>query len=226
MKPQIAELLSAALDQLKHAAVLPADVQPRIQVDNTRDKTHGDLATNLAMMLAKPAGKNPRELAQLLVDALPRSSLVQKVEIAGPGFINFYLSEESTSSLVRAVLEAKDQYGRSNEGAGRKVQVEFVSANPTGPLHIGHGRGAAVGDCMCRLLEATGWDVTREFYYNDAGQQINNLALSVQARCKGLTPDDASWPEDGYRGDYITDVADSYMAGNTVDADDQHVTGA
>lgn len=225
MKPQIAELLSAALDQLKHAAVLPADVQPRIQVDNTRDKTHGDLATNLAMMLAKPAGKNPRELAQLLVDALPQSSLVQKVEIAGPGFINFYLSEESTSSLVRAVLEAQDQYGRSNEGAGRKVQVEFVSANPTGPLHIGHGRGAAVGDCMCRLLEATGWDVTREFYYNDAGQQINNLALSVQARCKGLTPDDASWPEDGYRGDYIIDLAESFMRGDTVSSEDQSFTG-
>ena len=225
MKPQIAELLSAALDQLKTDAVLPADVQPRIQVDNTRDKSHGDLATNLAMMLAKPAGKNPRELAQLLVDALPESSLVQKVEIAGPGFINFYLSEESTSSLVRAVLEGKDQYGRSNEGAGRKVQVEFVSANPTGPLHIGHGRGAAVGDCMCRLLEATGWDVTREFYYNDAGQQINNLALSVQARCKGLTPDDASWPEDGYRGDYIIDLAESFMRGDTVSSEDQSFTG-
>ncbi len=225
MKPQIAELLSAAVDELKNTAVLPAGVQPRIQVDNTRDKAHGDLATNLAMMLAKPAGKNPRELAQLLVDALPESSLVQKVEIAGPGFINFYLSEESTSSLVRAVLEGKDQYGRSNEGAGRKVQVEFVSANPTGPLHIGHGRGAAVGDCMCRLLEATGWDVTREFYYNDAGQQINNLALSVQARCKGLTPDDASWPEDGYRGDYIVDLAESFMRGDTVSSEDQSFTG-
>ncbi len=225
MKPQIAELLSAAVDELKNTAVLSAEVQPRIQVDNTRDKAHGDLATNLAMMLAKPAGKNPRELAQMLVDALPASSLVQKVEIAGPGFINFYLSEESTSSLVRAVLEAKDQYGRSNEGAGRKVQVEFVSANPTGPLHIGHGRGAAVGDCMCRLLEATGWDVTREFYYNDAGQQINNLALSVQARCKGLTPDDASWPEDGYRGDYIKDLAESFMRGDTVSSEDQSFTG-
>ena len=225
MKPQIAELLSAAVDELKNTAVLPAGVQPRIQVDNTRDKAHGDLATNLAMMLAKPAGKNPRELAQMLVDALPASSLVQKVEIAGPGFINFYLSEESTSSLVRAVLEGKDQYGRSNEGAGRKVQVEFVSANPTGPLHIGHGRGAAVGDCMCRLLEATGWDVTREFYYNDAGQQINNLALSVQARCKGLTPDDASWPEDGYRGDYIVDLAESFMRGDTVSSEDQSFTG-
>lgn len=225
MKPQISELLSAAVGVLKDQNLLPADLAPRIQVDNTRDKAHGDLATNLAMMLAKPAGKNPRELAQLLVEALPESSLVNKVEIAGPGFINFYLSDESTSSLVRAVLEQKTTYGRSNVGDGKKVQVEFVSANPTGPLHIGHGRGAAVGDCLCRLLEATGWDVTREFYYNDAGQQINNLALSVQARCKGLTPDDASWPEDGYRGDYIIDLAESFMRGDTVSSEDQSFTG-
>jgi arginyl-tRNA synthetase len=225
MKPQISELLSAAVGVLKDQNLLPADLAPRIQVDNTRDKAHGDLATNLAMMLAKPAGKNPRELAQLLVEALPESSLVNKVEIAGPGFINFYLSDESTSSLVRAVLEQKTNYGRSNVGEGKKVQVEFVSANPTGPLHIGHGRGAAVGDCLCRLLEATGWDVTREFYYNDAGQQINNLALSVQARCKGLTPDDASWPEDGYRGDYIIDLAESFMRGDTVSSEDQSFTG-
>ncbi len=226
MKPQIAELLSAAVASLKAQGTLPADLEPRIQIDNTRDKAHGDLATNLAMMLAKPAGKNPRELAQLLVDALPANTLVEKVDIAGPGFINFYLSDASTASLVKAVLEQKEAYGRNNDGAGRKVQVEFVSANPTGPLHIGHGRGAAVGDCICRLLDASGWDVTREFYYNDAGAQINNLALSVQARCKGLTPDDASWPEDGYRGDYIVDLANSYMNGDTVESADQSFTGA
>ncbi|MAD44799.1 MAG: arginine--tRNA ligase [Oceanospirillaceae bacterium] len=225
MKPQIAELLSAAVTNLKSQDVLPADLEPRIQVENTRDKSHGDLATNLAMMLAKPAGKNPRELAQLLVDAIPQNSLVEKVDIAGPGFINFFLSDASTASLVQAVLEQKEDYGRNNDGAGRKVQVEFVSANPTGPLHIGHGRGAAVGDCICRLLDASGWDVTREFYYNDAGQQINNLALSVQARCKGLTPDDASWPEDGYRGDYIVELADSFMRGDTVESEDQSFTG-
>ncbi|WP_419811923.1 arginine--tRNA ligase [Bacterioplanoides sp.] len=225
MKPQIAELLSTVVATLKAQEVIPAELEPRINVENTRDKAHGDLATNLAMMLAKPAKKNPRELAQLIVDALPESELVEKVEIAGPGFINFYLSDASTNSLIKAVLEQKEQYGRSNEGAGRKVQVEFVSANPTGPLHIGHGRGAAVGDCLCRLLDATGWDVTREFYYNDAGAQINNLALSVQARCKGLTPDDASWPEDGYRGDYIKDLADSFMAGDTVVSEDQSFTG-
>ena len=226
MKPQIAELLSAAVASLKAQGTLPTDLEPRIQIDNTRDKAHGDLATNLAMMLAKPAGKNPRELAQLLVDALPANTLVEKVEIAGPGFINFYLSDASTASLVKAVLEQKEAYGRNNDGAGRKVQVEFVSANPTGPLHIGHGRGAAVGDCICRLLDASGWDVTREFYYNDAGAQINNLALSVQARCKGLTPDDASWPEDGYRGDYIVELANSYMNGDTVESADQSFTGA
>ncbi|UXD86193.1 arginine--tRNA ligase [Thalassolituus hydrocarboniclasticus] len=226
MKPQIAELLSAAVASLKAQGTLPADLEPRIQIDNTRDKAHGDLATNLAMMLAKPAGKNPRELAQLLVDALPANTLVEKVEIAGPGFINFYLSDASTASLVKAVLEQKEAYGRNSDGAGRKVQVEFVSANPTGPLHIGHGRGAAVGDCICRLLDASGWDVTREFYYNDAGAQINNLALSVQARCKGLTPDDASWPEDGYRGDYIVELANSYMNGDTVESADQSFTGA
>ncbi|ASP38246.1 arginine--tRNA ligase [Bacterioplanes sanyensis] len=225
MKPQIAELLSAAVANLKSEDVLPQDLEPRIQVDNTRDKAHGDLASNLAMMLAKPAGKKPRELAQLLCDALPASELVEKVEIAGPGFINVYLSDASTSSLVKTVLEQKNQYGRSDEGAGRKVQVEFVSANPTGPLHIGHGRGAAVGDCLSRLLEATGWDVTREFYYNDAGAQITNLALSVQARCKGLTPEDAGWPQDGYRGEYIIDLANSFMAGDTVESEDQSFTG-
>lgn len=225
MKPQIAELLSAAVTNLKSQGVLPDDLEPRIQVENTRDKSHGDLATNLAMMLAKPAGKNPRELAQLLVAALPANNLVEKVEIAGPGFINFYLSDASTASLIKAVLEQKEAYGRNNDGAGRKVQVEFVSANPTGPLHIGHGRGAAVGDCICRLLDASGWDVTREFYYNDAGQQISNLALSVQARCKGMTPDDLGWPEDGYRGDYIVELAESYMNGDTVSSEDQSYTG-
>lgn len=225
MKPQIAELLNAAVNVLKEQNILPADLEPRIQVDNTRDKAHGDLATNLAMMLAKPAGKNPRELAQLLVDAIPASSLVEKTVIAGPGFINFYLSEESTTSLIQAVLEQKEKYGHSNVGEGRKVQVEFVSANPTGPLHIGHGRGAAVGDSLCRLLAATGWDVTSEFYYNDAGQQINNLGLSVQARCKGLTPDHESWPENGYRGDYITELAESFMRGDSITAADQSFTG-
>ncbi|MCV6611279.1 MAG: arginine--tRNA ligase [Amphritea sp.] len=225
MKQHIADLINTALNTLIEDGVLPADVQPRIMVENTRDKAHGDFASNIALTLAKAAGTNPRELSQKICAALPASDNVEKTEIAGPGFINFFVSDASTASLVASILEQKDQYGRNNDGADRKVQVEFVSANPTGPLHIGHGRGAAVGDCLCRLMDANGWEVTREFYYNDAGQQINNLALSVQARCKGLTPEDPSWPADGYRGDYIVELAESYMRKETVESADQTFTG-
>jgi arginyl-tRNA synthetase len=150
--------------------------------------------------------------------------VIRKTEIAGPGFINFFAATDAIAGIVSQILDAGDTFGRSMIGAGEKVQVEFVSANPTGPLHVGHGRGAAIGDCLCRLLEATGFDVTSEFYYNDAGAQINNLMLSVQARAQGLGPDDAGWPENGYRGDYISDVAKAYLAGDTVIADDRKVT--
>ncbi|RUR27624.1 arginine--tRNA ligase [Vreelandella nanhaiensis] len=224
MKDTIISLLNGAVDALKHQGVLPADLQPNIKVDPTKDKAHGDYATNLALMLAKPAGKNPRELAGTLIAALPESDAIQKTEIAGPGFINFFAAADAAAQIVAQVLDSGDAFGRSLVGKGEKVQVEFVSANPTGPLHVGHGRGAAIGDCLSRLLEATGYDVTREFYYNDAGAQIANLARSVQARAKGLGPDDASWPEDGYRGEYITDVANDYLAGKTVTADDREVT--
>lgn len=226
MKDIIISLLDEALATLKQQGIVPQDTTPAIKVDPTRDKAHGDYASNLALMLAKPAGKQPRELAKLLIDALPRSNAVQRVEIAGPGFINVFAATDAVAQIVPSILDTGDTFGRSLLGAGQKVQVEFVSANPTGPLHVGHGRGAAIGDCLCRLLEATGFDVTREFYYNDAGAQIGNLALSVQSRVKGLTPDDDAWPDDGYRGDYINDVALSYLAGDTVDADDQHVTAA
>ncbi|MAY40767.1 MULTISPECIES: arginine--tRNA ligase [unclassified Neptuniibacter] len=226
MKHVIAELIDSALKVLIENGALPEDVQPKIMVENTRDKSHGDYASNIALTLAKPARCNPRQLAEKLVEALPQSDNLTRTEIAGPGFINFFISEASTNSLITSILDQKENYGRNNEGAGKKVQVEFVSANPTGPLHIGHGRGAAVGDCLCRIMDANGWDVTREFYYNDAGQQINNLALSVQARCKNLTPDDESWPADGYRGDYIIDLAESYMRGETVESEDQSFTGA
>lgn len=225
MKEQLTHLIQSALDTLIANGTLAADISPRIMVENTKDKTHGDFATNIALMLAKPAGKNPRELAQLISAALPASEYLEKTDIAGPGFINFFVNSASTSSLIKAILQAGSSYGCSNTGQGQKVQVEFVSANPTGPLHIGHGRGAAVGDCLCRILSASGWDVTREFYYNDAGQQINNLALSVQARCKNITPEDPSWPADGYRGDYIIDLAASFMRGDTVKSEDQSFTG-
>ncbi|MGP9466824.1 arginine--tRNA ligase [Halomonas sp. TP35] len=224
MKDTIVSLLNGAIDALKHQGVLPDDLQPNIKVDPTKDKAHGDYATNLALMLAKPAGKNPRELAEALIAALPESDALQKTEIAGPGFINFFAAADAAAQIVVQVLDSGDAFGRSMVGKAEKVQIEFVSANPTGPLHVGHGRGAAIGDCLCRLLEATGYDVTREFYYNDAGAQIANLARSVQARAKNLGPDDESWPEDGYRGEYITDVANDYLAGKTVTADDREVT--
>ncbi|GAB3284942.1 arginine--tRNA ligase [Parahaliea aestuarii] len=226
MKQELSALIQQALDALQAQGVLPADTTPDIQIDRTRDPAHGDLASNVALTLAKAAGKNPRELAGLICAALPAAGFVKATEVAGPGFINFFLSEASSLAVVQRILEQGERFGCSNEGEGRKVQVEFVSANPTGPLHVGHGRGAAVGDSLCRLLAATGWDVSSEFYYNDAGAQISNLALSVQARCKGLGPDDANWPEDGYRGDYIKDVASAYMAGEKIDAEDRHVTGA
>ncbi|HNN87038.1 MAG: arginine--tRNA ligase [Pseudomonadales bacterium] len=227
MKQPLAELIQTALLNLQTEGVLPADsAPPSVQIDNTRDKSHGDLASNIAMVLAKKAGKAPRDLAAAILAALPENTLIAKAEIAGPGFINFFLASDAQTAVVARILAERENFGHSNSGAGRKVQVEFVSANPTGPLHVGHGRGAAIGDCLCRLLTATGWEVTREFYYNDAGAQINNLALSVQARATGLTPDDAAWPADGYRGDYITDVAEAYLVGKKIDADDQHVVGA
>jgi len=230
MKNHVAELIGQALAQLQTSGDLPSDLfdekAAQIQVDHTKDKTHGDLASNIAMLLAKSAKRAPRQLAELIVGALPQSPRVSKVAIAGPGFINFFLSGAAQTAIVEDILRAGATFGCNNDGANRKVQVEYVSANPTGPLHVGHGRGAAVGDSMCRLLAASGWDVTREFYYNDAGVQINNLALSVQARCKGFGPSDADWPADGYRGDYIRDVADAYMAGESVHADDRHVSGA
>ncbi len=226
MKERLSQLILQALDALVDQGHLPGNLDPTIQIDRTRDKSHGDLASNIALVLAKPAGRNPRELAKLICDQLPTASFLARTEIAGPGFINFFLSASSSQEVIRTILEQGDAFGTSSAGAGRQVQVEYVSANPTGPLHVGHGRGAAVGDCLCRLLEATGWTVSREFYYNDAGQQISNLALSVQARCKSLEPADPAWPEDGYRGDYIKEVAAAYLRGDRVDATDQHVSGS
>ncbi|WP_110708079.1 arginine--tRNA ligase [Salinicola sp. CR57] len=224
MKETITQLLDTAVATLQGAGELPADLSPAIKVDPTRDKAHGDYATNLALVLAKPAGCKPRDLADKLIAALPENDAIRRTEIAGPGFINFFAATDAIAGIVSQILDAGDTFGRSLIGAGEKVQVEFVSANPTGPLHVGHGRGAAIGDCLCRLLEATGFDVTREFYYNDAGAQINNLMRSVQARAQGLGPDDEGWPEDGYRGDYIADVAQAYLGGETVTADDREVT--
>ncbi|TNE79878.1 MAG: arginine--tRNA ligase, partial [Gammaproteobacteria bacterium] len=179
MKETVSELLQSALAKLQSEGTLPADQTFTPQVGNTKDKAHGDYACNIALVASKSAGCPPRQLAEALIARLPESSAVDKVEIAGPGFINFFMSTSSAFAIVETILKEGDVFGRNNSGQGKKVQVEFVSANPTGPLHVGHGRGAAIGDCLCRLLEANGYDVTREFYYNDAGAQINNLALSV-----------------------------------------------
>ena len=225
MNDHLRQLLDQALTRLRAEADLPESL-PSPQVERTRDRSHGDFASNIALMLARPARRKPRELAERIVALLPDSPQVERVEVAGPGFINFFLAPLAHHAVIDRVLTAGADYGRAATGAGRRVQIEFVSANPTGPLHVGHGRGAAIGDSLARLLEATGWAVTREFYYNDAGQQIGNLARSVQARGRGLTPGDPDWPEEGYRGDYIQDVARAYLAGETVDADDRHVAAA
>ncbi|MFK7976482.1 MAG: arginine--tRNA ligase [Halioglobus sp.] len=224
MKEELQALISKSLETLVANNVLPETLTPQIKIDRTKDKSHGDLATNIALTLAKPAGKNPRELAQLICESLPQSDLISKTEIAGPGFINFYLSAQSNHAVINTILSQGKAFGTSNTGSGRKLQIEFVSANPTGPLHVGHGRGAAVGDSLCRLLSATGWDVASEFYYNDAGAQIDNLALSVQARCKGIEPGADGWPDDGYQGGYIVDLASAFLAGESVTASDREVT--
>ena len=226
MKAQLRELVLQAIKSLQNDTVLPADlVLPGFVIERARSREHGDFACNIAMLLAKPARAKPRELAEKLVAALPANALVEKVEIAGPGFINFYLAASAYHAEVRQILDVGDAYGRSESGAGKTVGVEFVSANPTGPLHVGHGRNAVIGDCLSRLFDATGWNVQREFYYNDAGVQIANLAISVQARARGVLPNDSNWPENGYRGDYIADVARAYLDHEPVVADGETVIG-
>jgi len=225
VKDSLRHIVLQAIQRLQEQAVLPPDANVAFVLERTRNKDHGDFASNAALLLAKAARKNPRQLAEALVGALPADAQIAKVEIAGPGFINFFLGAGAYHAEVRRVFAQGDAYGTHASGNGRTVGVEFVSANPTGPLHVGHGRAAAIGDCLARVLGANGWNVKREFYYNDAGVQIQNLALSVQARARGIAPDDANWPADGYRGDYIADVAKSYLAGDTVDADGHTIVG-
>ncbi len=226
MKQQLHDLVLQAFAALQHDHTLPADLEaPDFVIERARNREHGDFATNAAMLLARPARRNPRELAQALVAALPTSERVDRVEIAGPGFINFFLSPAAYHAEIGQVLDRGAHYGRNGSGNGHVVGVEFVSANPTGPLHVGHGRNAALGDCIARLLDASGWDVRREFYYNDAGVQIHNLAVSTQARARGLSPGEEGWPEDGYRGEYIAEVARAYLDGESVRVEGHTVTG-
>ncbi len=207
IKSHLTDLLTQALARV--APQYPASI---IALERPKQAAHGDWACNVAMQLARELKRNPRELAQALVAALPNSAWLAQAELAGPGFINLRLKPAAKLEAVRAVLAAGARYGHSDAGRGRPILVEFVSANPTGPLHVGHGRQAALGDAIAALLEAQGWKVAREFYYNDAGVQIENLALSVQARARAQAGDAAAFPESGYHGEYINEIAAEYLA--------------
>ncbi len=231
MKAHLTQLLAIAAKTIIQKNGAPDTTEFNILLERPKSAEHGDFATNLALALAKPLKQNPRTIATQIIEALPVSEYIAKTEIAGAGFINFFLNAQSQQAVVKDILTAGAQYGRNQngqdaEGKPQKVQVEFVSANPTGPLHVGHGRGAAVGDCLARLLDANGWDVTREFYYNDAGAQIDNLTRSVLARCKGISVEHESFPENGYRGEYINDIAAAFLTKHTVVADDIEVTAS
>ena len=218
-KEQIAALFQQALTPHLAGTELSA---PAIILERPRDPSHGDFACNIAMQLAKALKKNPRELAQAIAQDVMgnplREGLIANVEIAGPGFMTVRLVAGSKQAIVTRVLQEGAGYGKTHDAAGQKVLVEFVSANPTGPLHVGHGRQGALGDAISALLEAQGYQVQREFYYNDAGVQIATLANSVQARALGKNPGDADWPESAYNGDYITDIAVDFVAKKTVSA--------
>ena len=207
MKSRLKDLVAEAVTNLQQNGTLPADLDPSIQLERTRDSNHGDFACNIAMLLAKPARAKPRDLAEKIVAAIPASSEVEKIEIAGPGFINFFLKADAITAVIPAILEAGEAFGRSTVGNDKKVQVEFVSANPTGPLHVGHGRGAAYGAAVADLLTAAGFEVHREYYVNDAGRQMDILAASVWLRYLELCGEELPFPTNGYKGDYVWDIA-------------------
>jgi arginyl-tRNA synthetase len=219
-KTSAAALLRAAL-----ARMAPEAADAEIVLERPRDPAHGDLACNLALQLGKRLKRNPRQIADSLVAALHglpdfAQGAIERAEVAGPGFINLRLRASVQQAVIEEILRAGARYGHVTAGDARRIQVEFVSANPTGPLHVGHGRQAALGDAIARLLESQGHAVTREFYYNDAGAQVRNLTLSVQARARGLRPGDPGWPEQAYNGEYVQDIADDFLARKTVGAAD------
>ncbi|CAG9227855.1 arginine--tRNA ligase [Burkholderia vietnamiensis] len=232
-KQTLEALLADSVAQVAHA-LKGADAEfviPAITLERPKVAAHGDVACNVAMQLAKPLGTNPRQLAERIVAALvaqpAAQGLVDAAEIAGPGFINLRVSAAAKQAVIVAVFEQGRAFGTSQREKGKRVLVEFVSANPTGPLHVGHGRQAALGDVLANVIASQGYAVHREFYYNDAGVQIANLAISTQARARGLKPGDAGWPEAAYNGEYIADIARDYLNGATVAAKDgEPVTGA
>jgi len=225
-KHELQQALQGALAELAAAA---GAASPPAAFESPKQAAHGDLAITAAMPLSRALKKNPREIATALVQTLQATPAfqrwVQALEVAGPGFINLRLAPAAKQAVVTEVLAAGPRYG-GQPANGRKVMVEFVSANPTGPLHVGHGRNAALGDSISRLLETQGDQVQREFYYNDAGVQIANLALSTQCRLKGLKPGDTGWPASAYNGEYIADIAADFAAKKTVHADDRGFTAS
>ena len=208
MKKLLVALLEKSIQASIDGGLLSVAALPPIEVEMTKDPRHGDYASNVAMILAAQARKNPREIAKILSERIDDSGqILEKVEIAGPGFMNFFIREGCWASLLEHVDREGDRYGSADLGKGRRIQVEFVSANPTGPLHIGHARGAVVGDVMANILAAVGYQVFREYYINDAGNQMNNLGKSVLLRYRELLGGTVEFPEGCYRGDYIKDLA-------------------
>ena len=217
MKQKIEELIQHAITALKTEGIISSELNPQIIIDRARDAQHGDFASNLALVLAKPAQLNPRELALKIIAALPQDEAVTKVEIAGPGFINFFINPDSQYQIVSQIHAQGNAYGLSKVGAGKKIQVEFVSANPTGPLHVGHGRGAAYGSVVADLLEAVGFNVHREYYVNDAGRQMDILAASVWLRYLEACGEVVTFPSNAYRGDYVREIANDIYANSSND---------
>jgi len=215
IKAHLSELLTGAL-----ARVAPQQPASLIVLERPKQEAHGDYACNLAMQLSRLVKRNPRELAGELIAAFPASDWIEKIEIAGPGFMNFRMRSVAKQHVIGTIFRQAERYGRSGRMRGQKIMVEFVSANPTGPLHVGHGRQAALGDAIASLLASQGWEVTREFYYNDAGAQIQNLGLSVQARARELLGERVEFPESGYHGEYIRDLAKLWLATGAKDAHD------
>ena len=212
MKSTVEQVLDQALRELQQSGIIPHDVAIDIKVDRTKDAGHGDYATNMALILAKPSGQSPRKMAELLVQTIASHALIERVEIAGPGFINFFMKSTERAQIIATVLTAGAQFGRSNLGHGQKVLLEFVSATPTGPLHVGHGRSAAFGASLANVLMAAGFTVSREYYVNDAGRQMDILAVSAWLRYLALVGEPVVFPANGYRGDYVHAIASEILA--------------
>ncbi|PRC90625.1 arginine--tRNA ligase [Solimicrobium silvestre] len=221
-KQHLITLINTAIAPL----LVGSDLTPTPTLERPRDVAHGDIACNIAMQIAKPLKKNPRELAQAIVANLMAQpdDVLASAEIAGPGFINIRVKDSAKQAVIKQILQQAENFGKSTRGANAPVVVEFVSANPTGPLHVGHGRQAALGDSISALMTAQGFAVTREYYYNDAGVQIENLALSVQARARAFQPGQAGWPESAYNGDYIAEIAADFLAKKTITGSDGAAT--